>query len=1155
MTNSNLSRGIVALVALALVAPSVASAQVGRYKRKTVAPKVKKTAATKEIKAEDKSDQEKERERVPEITADQFMQIETEVQNIRNEQITEYIALIKDTPADDPERPDLLFRLAELYAQKQRYYRFQYMEYFGKIEKAPKNKKASLKSKQKKYADAETKYLKKSIGIYKRIVENPKFRDYPRMDEAMFFYAYTLQNAKYAEPARKVFYKLIKDFPNSKYIPYAYLAFADYYFNENSLANAEKFYDKVLQFPKSPVYVFAMYKKGWVYLNLDRPQDALETFFKVAQKTERDKKNAVLNKASKKDFVRAYAKVGKPSLAYKAFQRVDKGYAFKMLQILGDLYLSQGKAGKTVYVFRELMSLKPKHPEVCNWQFTVVRATLTVGNQDEKVKEVERLVKLHNALLERKILPETEQMDCTDNAQGTTGELAKVWHNEAEKTLNTETLQYVDRLYKLYMKSFPTADDYGDMQFYYGELLWRRAESEKNPRLAVERWEAVAAQFTDVVQTNKVGKKLRKEAAYAAVLGWKNAIAFDPRKPPPPPDLDKETDKIPEPQEIPENQAKMLAAFDVYIDYIKDPTDKDLVDMKWYKARLYWRYKHYDKAIPLFQDIINKHLDHETSEFAINLLLDSYNTTKQYDEMLKWVNKIAKKTQYLSEREELADRLASIQAQSARKAAETAETDGRYLECGNRYREIFDDTVKKNPDAEGMDEVLYNAGVCFEKAKSIGLAVAMRRALIDRYPKTRLAKRAMVLLGNNYGAIAYYPEAAEKFEEYSKRFSGEKDAANAMANAVFYRRGIGQDNKAIENTEFFVKRFGKKKSQDAADALFGMTGIYEKRGDTKMVIKHLERYLKQIGKKGGVDRQIIAHAKIGKLLYEQSCDVDGVDGACIKVTRKRSIATRRKGKRRRGSTLPKQCGPESKIKTEIRSRNSKRVKEANKHFKAALKLYKGGKALNQMKTDDVSRKIQATYWAAASEFYLAEQTYEDFLRVQFPDKLDFDPKNKKALKKSQQRFNKYLEAKKKALAKTKKAYTDLMNIRGGGEHWIIAGAARVGQLYQNFSDQLFTAEIPKDVRSGKFAEDKVDAYCDALTTAADPLEEESITAFDFCLKESSKRNWFNDWSRLCEKELGQIRPLDFPTASEMHAGADNLGLVLDVPDAEKGLTN
>ena len=34
------------------------------------------------------------------------------------------------------------------------------------------------------------------------------------------------------------------------------------------------------------------------------------------------------------------------------------------------------------------------------------------------------------------------------------------------------------------------------------------------------------------------------------------------------------------------------------------------------------------------------------------------------------------------------------------------------------------------------------------------------------------------------------------------------------------------------------------------------------------------------------------------------------------------------------------------------------------------------------------------------------------------------------------------------------------------------------QITQNFSDALFTAEIPKDVRTGEFADEKVEAFCD-----------------------------------------------------------------------------
>jgi TolA-binding protein len=1140
----------IAFTATTVLAVEPAFAQTGRYKRKSLNIKVDKTSKTEGLKVEDKGKGKgKQKEAVPEITADQFMQIETKVQSIRDEQIREYIALIRDTDADDPERPDLLFRLAELYAQKQRHLRFQGMELHSKIYKAKdKAQKKQLQDQQKNYFDAEKKWLVNSIKIYKQLADNPRFKDYSRMDEALFYYAFTLQQAKYLPQARAVFHRLIKDFPQSKYIPDAYLAFADYYFEENSLAMAEKFYDKVLQFPNSGVYPYAMYKKGWVYLNLDRNQDALETFFKVVQITSRNKRATTINKAAKKDFVRAYSEVGKPQLAYKAFQRVDRNYAFKMLEILGELYLDKGKAEKTIYVFHELMGLDPKNKKICEWQYTVLRAMVTIGNQDQQVKEIERLVKLYDHVKEKNILPPTELQECHENASATTGELAKVWHQEANKTLNIDTLQYVDALYKLYLNHFKDAADFGEMQFWYAELLWRRAETEKDPRMATERWESAAIAFTDVVKSGKADKKFTQEAAYASVLGWKNALAVDPRtKAPPPPDEGaKDDDKTPTPEVIPEREMKMVDAFDVYITYIKDPKDEELVMMKFLKARTFWRYKHYDKAVPLFEDIIENHLDSEPAEWAANLLLDSLNRTKDYPRMLKWVDVLVKKREFLEGKDDLAQRLDTLKAQSMRKAAEQLEKGGNHVACGEAYREIFN----RSPTADGMDEVLFNAGVCYEKGKSLGLAINMRQQLIKRFPKSHLAKKALVLLGNNYGSIAYYDEAASKFEEYSKQFGGEKDAANALSNAVFYRKGIGQDDAAVKNIEYYIKQYGKKNAEEAAAALYGMTGIYEKGKDEDAVVKHLRRYLRDFGKKGGIDWQIAANVKIGEILWKQSCPDKGIDGACI--TMKRSRASRLSRKKRRRSDLPTQCGPESKISLNVLERKRKTVNEAQEHFRAAIKLFASGKAAARVpgnsEEETAARVAVMTYFVAAANFYLAEAEYENFLTISFPEKLNFDPKKPQQAKESLKTFTKWKQDKEKQLLKASKIYSSLLEFKRGGESWAIAGAARVGQLFQGYSDALFTAQIPKNVRTGPYAEDAVDAYCDQLMELANPLEDKSVQAFAFCLEESTKRNWFNSWSRLCETELGQIRPQDFPSASEQHAEPTLLGAVIDRPN-------
>jgi hypothetical protein len=43
--------------------------------------------------------------------------------------------------------------------------------------------------------------------------------------------------------------------------------------------------------------------------------------------------------------------------------------------------------------------------------------------------------------------------------------------------------------------------------------------------------------------------------------------------------------------------------------------------------------------------------------------------------------------------------------------------------------------------------------------------------------------------------------------------------------------------------------------------------------------------------------------------------------------------------------------------------------------------------------------------------------------------------------------------------------------------------------------------------------------------------------------------WFSDWSRLCERELGQIRPEEYPTASELRATPDAVARITTVEAA------
>ncbi|NJM90758.1 MAG: tetratricopeptide repeat protein [Myxococcales bacterium] len=1142
-----------AIVSAVLACAATAWAQKPKYSRSSdVKINVKISDRVKPIDP----NAEKPAAKQPSVSADQILNIEGLVGEIREEQAALLFDLIKNTPdSEAEEKADLYFRLGELFAKQQRFYRLKAAEYAIAADTETKSSaKASAKAKSEDSAKKSKKALVDAVKIYKALTDNEAFRNYPQMDKALFYYGFTLQGGTYMKEARSVYDKLLKNYPNSKYVPEAHLAFADYHFENNQLADAEDRYRKVLKYPKSNAYWYAMYKLGWIDLNLSRYKDALEAFLKVAEGTKNDKKQDILNKAAKKDFVRAYAEIGKAELAYQAFQRVDRKYAFTMLTMLGDRYLEQGKSEKAIYIFQELIKTAPKDKNVCLWQYNIAHSMLTVSGDDDKVKEIEKLTRMWGVLRDRKVLPKAEAEECHDNAAAMSGELARAYHSESVRTKNPTTLAYADKLYHVYLEVFQDAADYAETQYYYAELLWTRAENEKNPRLQTELFENSAIAFTDVVKLGKVSPELIKTAAYAAVLSWKNALNVDPRVKDTPVDDDKEYDKVPAKLPIPEREQKMLAAFDIYINYVKDPKDDELVGMKFLKANIYRRYNDFDSALPIFEEILEKHRDHETAEYAANLLLDSYNRLKRYDDMLAVATKLDNDKKFLEGKDKLRETISGLRITYERKVAESCEEKAKqsgdlsgFVECAEAYIKIFN----RDTNAKDADVLLYNAGVMFEQGKSIGAAISMFSKLAKLYPDSKQTARALAKLGNNFGAVAYYDKAADAYEEYASKYAGEKDAFDAMSSAVFYRKGIGDDGKAIEDTKFFIKTFGSKNPDKAADAFFSLTTVYEKDRDSKnrtrerrkyedanaQVIKHLRQYISQYGKKGGADRLITAHSKIGLALWEQSCPGTTVDGSCVRVTRERAVAGKR-DKRRKGSSQPTQCGPESKIKLVTVNRDERMVKDAMSAFSKAVAEYERANG----KTG--GNEGGARYFYAQAKFYQAEKDYEEYLALRFPRGLDFDPKNPGIVKRSRKRFDEWYEAKSKTGGSARSKYEATIGTKDAAS--AIAAAARIGQIQQNFSDALFTAEIPESVRTGQFADEKVEAFCDALTEKAEPLAAKSLEAYGACLSKSTELGWFSDWSRLCERELGQIEPDKYPTAAELRDTPDEIAPITDI---------
>jgi tetratricopeptide (TPR) repeat protein len=447
------------------------------------------------------------------------------------------------------------------------------------------------------------------------------------------------------------------------------------------------------------------------------------------------------------------------------------------------------------------------------------------------------------------------------------------------------------------------------------------------------------------------------------------------------------------------------------------------------------------------------------------------------------------------------------------KAAQDSQDPAAYTALGLAYLDVYN----ANMDAPDAAEILYNAGVSLERGGGVSGAI-QAYTLIERYqPQSKIAVRALARLARLYADVAMYDRAAEKLEQYATKYTAEKDAMDAISDAAYFRKGLGDRDKAIADTQFFIKTFGAKHPNQAADAMWSLSSLYE--GDDE--IKHLREYLASYGSKGGTDRVVMAHAKLGQMLWQKSCPIRAFDGLCV----------------RSDENAKKTCGKGTSHTLVPTKRNEATMKEALAELAAAKKEFE-----NQRSDDPVSR-----YWYAQAKVIEADVELESFLALELPKNLDFDPANKKTRLSSVKRFDEWLHTKTKTGENANNKYMAVLAIKDAASS--ITAAERTALLSQGFANALVTGEIPKNARAPAV----VDAYCDAMNTVAEPVAERSVAGFGVCLAKSTELSWFDESSRVCERELARLEPDEFPLANELHARADGVAPVVVPEPPPKGL--
>lgn len=1034
-------------------------------------------------------------------------------------------------------------------------------EIFEAEHASPARDVASLRAEQR---DAETHASAardSAIRAYARLVS--EFPDHPTLDQVLFSLAYALGEGHHFEQARQVYLRLVRDFPASRFVPHAWLSFAEYYFEQSDMPAARTFYERVLETPveSNPVYGYARYKLAWTAYNQEDFQGALTEFARVlelvAQHPElRD--GAALARQVRRELVLPYSRVGRPSQALAFFRRyaADAAQALEMLESLGELYEDTGQWPEAIQVYHQLMSEAPASDALCHWQSRVTSAVISSRPKADQVTEAHRLVDVMNTFA-RGSHPAEQVASCRQTTATILVELATAWHREAigdgtqPGTNDRTTMRQASELYDLVTAELPDMAEleYPEIDrrdwptlyrvsYFRAELLWR-----------MEDYRHCGPAFDRVVELDASGP-YTPDAAYGAVLCYERVYQDDyaprerervtasatPRarvrgrhRGAPAPDADAPPEP---PRALTEVETGMVQAFARYLCTVPESDERATVQYR--LARVYYEARHFEEASVAFRAVALEHPESELGPIAANLHLDALNALYRREGRASCVTVLREDVEPLDHlycatpeaadaHADLCPILVGLRCDVLRLEAEALARAGDHTHAAPRYVAIARDHVA----CGRRDEMLWNAAIEYEAAHLVGRAIQVRQALVEGFPASPLAHRAIYLLGASYHALAIYASAADWYERFARehpeadestctdteRAAGTCAIAHlALENAVFFRVGLGDTERAIADATLYEQSYRRGRPRETADVVFSLGAIYERARDWAGVVTYDRAFLRDYGRVARADQVLQANVRIARA--QLALD---------------------------------------------------RADQAEPYLRAALSawVHGGAEAIAATPGTDAEHALWLAHAREAvseAEYDLAEERFAAFTAIHFP-RYAGQRTLSSVMRWSSRELGPWLTRRFAALHDAEQAYDQIAAL--GVPEWEIAAATRVGEMYRRIVDDVRSAPVPEEIEdddelygiyvgtlerilngSTAGADQQWDTADDVMCTPESsepsctgaPLRQ-ATEHFRYCLTLATRVRWFDDHSAQCERELNAMDAAAYPMAAELRGTA------------------
>ena len=753
-------------------------------------------------------------------------------------------------------KAEMMLRLADLYFEEGRDLYLTEMQKFEKEFDACFNDDRCDEVQLEPDNVESRKWQDRSIKLYKQILAN--YPTFVRADEATYYLGAALQDIGKRKEAVQEFTRLVRTYPDSGYVPDAYVQIGEYYFDNNNAYKALRAYQKAAAYRDSEKYPFALYKLAWCYYNVGEYGKSIDTMKTVvaysmaaADADEGARKSRItLQDEALKDLVRFFADAGEMDEAYAYFNKLGKKDLIRsMLKRLATTYFEQGKFEQCIQTYRRLIAEDPQSPDAPDYQNEIIKAYTKMGKAQEVVAEVDRMLKTYgrSSAWARANAAEPDAIQAAQNMlEKNLRRIASGYHEKARKLKSgrqaKELYVLAHKAYTVYLTEFPDSKYAYDMRYEFGELLYK-----------IKLYEDAYAQYMKVVEIDPNGKH-SKFCSESAIFAADELVKKDGG-------IGRAPGKSTEPVELTENEQKLLAALDQFSKLF--PDDAKTQKIIYRSAYLLYNKNQFKEASDRFRVVIGMNPRAQQAEQAANLILDSFALVEDW-ENLKDVSKVFYDQDGLGS-SAFKKEVYNVYERSSFKLIEGGSAaDSDKIKAANGYRAFYDEF----PESEVADVALNNAAVYYHQEDKRELTMETRHILIENFPKSKFYNDQVAALAFDYESIANFAEAAGWYEKLFSLDDEHDNAADAIYSAALFRKSMGEWQAAIKNYQQYMAAFPDK--DNVQSVAIEIARIYEDHEQWAQAAKvYYALFTQKDTKKLTPDELLFARLHYGQCLEKQ----------------------------------------------------------------------------------------------------------------------------------------------------------------------------------------------------------------------------------------------------------------------------------------------